>query len=108
MIPGVGMNAPRRYTPSKRQRKQHTVAQVRRAEDVPKCFDQLLHCRTSTFPPALRDFFLRRFAEGVRAHGERNFQFAVTEDFDAVALRANDPAPGKRLRRDRFARGERR
>ncbi len=38
--------------PQQRQRKQHTITQVRRAENVSKCLDQLLHFRISTLPPA--------------------------------------------------------
>src|ERR1700690_168748 len=38
--------------PQQRQRKQDTIAQVRRAEDIPKCLDQLLHCKISALPPA--------------------------------------------------------
>ncbi len=74
------------------QRKQHAIAQVGRAEDVPKGFEQLSHFRTSIFPPALRDLFLRRLAEGMRANRQCNLQFAITENLHAVAHGANDAA----------------
>src|SRR5580698_5632269 len=34
------------------QREQNAVTQIRRAENIPNCQEQLVHCRTSTFPPA--------------------------------------------------------
>src|SRR5208282_5781033 len=42
----------------------------------------------------------------MRAHRKRYLQFAVTQNFHAIALRPHDAALRKNLRRDRIARRE--
>src|SRR4029077_20940659 len=49
---GRGNESTESIHPQQRQRKQNAITQVRRAENISKCLDQLLHFRISTFPPA--------------------------------------------------------
>src|ERR1700722_19461215 len=46
------------------------------------------------------DFFLRRFAECVSLHGERNFQLTIAKNFHDVALGAQDADAEKKFGRN--------
>src|SRR5882672_2125685 len=50
------------------------------------------------------DLLLRRLAELVRAHGERGFQFAVTQNLDSGARFANQAAGNQQFGRHRLSR----
>src|SRR5580693_10124652 len=59
------------------------------------------------FPSGARDLLFSGLAEGVRTHGQCNFQFAITQNLNAIALGANDSLARKRFGSDRFAGRER-
>src|ERR1700689_4804537 len=111
LIPGVGMKAPRGYTPSNA-----SVNSTRlRRSGVLKMFRNASNSLFMSGPCSRKNyslssgagnFFLRRLAECMGLNGERYFQLAITQNLEAIALCVNDAALRQLERSDCFARAE--
>src|SRR5580658_743126 len=108
LIPGVGMKAPSRYTPSNA-----SVNSTRlRRSGVLKMFRNASNSLFMSGPCSRKNyglssgagnFFLRRLAECMGLNGERHFQLAIAQNLEAIALRVNDAALRQLERSNCFA-----